>query len=276
MAPPVSDSAVAGARTGLPAPRLRGRGEPDPYDRTAVLPTLVLRSVRARFADVHGCESAALTRLRGRAARNMQGDVPRRRHEGPHNFDPFLGTATPRVIVSARQHVVKVGMRVRFTPRPACASSHLPLACNRFAAAWRREDDGYHRHHRGRHCGRPLGGMQTDSRRLGALLAAVAAAAGRCEAAWSCKAATKAAVAAQQRGGKHRVGQVRLSGVSDGFGGAVRLADCRHPSARGSQKSASNRAWHFSRLCVRLWLCASAMRDACFRRAELPSTRGYA
>ena len=37
--------------------------------RVIVLTVRVLRSVPARFADVHGCESAALTRLCGRATR---------------------------------------------------------------------------------------------------------------------------------------------------------------------------------------------------------------
>ena len=42
--------------------------------RVAVLPVLVLRSVRARVADFHGCESAALTRLCGRAALGVLGE----------------------------------------------------------------------------------------------------------------------------------------------------------------------------------------------------------
>jgi len=219
-----------------------------------MLPTLVSRSVRARFAHVHACESAALTRSGGRCPRMLQGDVPQCRHEGPQNFDPFLGTVTLNAIVSARQHSVQVGMKVRFTPPPTCTCSPLTLPCVRLAAALCREGDGHHRHHRGRPRGRLPGWLWALSRRLGALLAAVAAAAGRCEAAWSCKAATKAAVAAQQRGGTHRAAQARLSGVSDGFGGAARLADCRHPSARGSQKSASNRAsfFAFARPSVRM------------------------
>ena len=84
--------------------------------RVVVLTVRVLRSVPARFADVHGCESAALTRLCGQATRAVQGDVPHRRHEGPHNLDPFLGTATLRTIFSSRTHSVQVGSKVRFTP----------------------------------------------------------------------------------------------------------------------------------------------------------------
>ena len=98
--------------------------EPGPI-HVAVLPTLVLGSVRARFAHFHGCESAALTRPCGPCTRMLQGDNPQRRHEGPQNLDLFLGTASPRVIVSARRHGVHLGMKVRFTPRHACTCSPL-------------------------------------------------------------------------------------------------------------------------------------------------------
>ena len=89
--------------------------------------------VRARFAHVHGCESAALTRPCGRCTCVVQDSLPRRRHLGPHNLDPFLGTVTLRVIVSARQHSVQVSMRAHFTPRLACAifTSHRFLCSSR-------------------------------------------------------------------------------------------------------------------------------------------------
>ena len=58
--------------------------------------------------------------------------------------------------------------------------------------------------------------------------------------AWSCKAALKAAVVVQQRGGCHRAAQARLAGVSGGFGGAARLTSCRHPTASQLAKNASN------------------------------------
>ena len=86
--------------------------------RVAVLPTLVLRLVRARFAHVHGCESAALTRSGGRAARSVQGGLPQHRHLGPHNFDPFLGTVALLVIVSAR-----------WAQRPALHEGALHASC---------------------------------------------------------------------------------------------------------------------------------------------------
>ena len=79
--------------------------EPSPI-RVAVLPTLVLRAVHARFADVHTCESAALTRLCARAACLVQGGLPQYRDLGPQNFDPFLGTLALRVNFSSRAHSV--------------------------------------------------------------------------------------------------------------------------------------------------------------------------
>ena len=99
--------------------------------QVVVLTVRVLRSVPARFADVHGCESAALTRLCGQATRAVQGDVPHRRHEGPHNLDPFLGTATLRTIFSSRTHSVQVGSKVRFTPPRQRAALQRKLRLSR-------------------------------------------------------------------------------------------------------------------------------------------------
>ena len=65
---------------------------------------------------------------------------------------------------------------------PGDCAAHLPFPCVRLAAAWRRADDGRHRHDRGRPRGRLCSGVRLGSRRLGALLAAAAAAAGRCSA----------------------------------------------------------------------------------------------
>ncbi len=96
--------------------------------RVAVLATRVFISVRDAFAHVHACESAALTRSGAPCPRVLQGDVPQRRHEGPQHLDPFLGTAWPRVNFSARQHGAHLGMRVRFTPQPACTCSPLTIA----------------------------------------------------------------------------------------------------------------------------------------------------
>ena len=83
--------------------------------------------MRNAFAHVHACECAALTRSHGSAARAVQGDVPRRRHEGPQLFDPMPGTTALRVNFCARQHSVQVGMKVRFVPRPACTCSPLNI-----------------------------------------------------------------------------------------------------------------------------------------------------
>ena len=56
------------------------------------------------------------------------------------------------------------------------------------------------------------------------LSAAAAAAAGRCQAAWGCKAACRAAQMAQQRGGYLRAAQAARPRTSGGFGGDARLA----------------------------------------------------
>ena len=90
-------------------------------------------------------------------------------------------------------------------PRPSCYHSlstayvHLQPTRVRFVAAEYCEVVGRHHQHRGRPRGRLRGGLQRDSRRLRALLDAVAAAAGSCQAAWSCEAADNAAVSAQAR-----------------------------------------------------------------------------
>ena len=63
-------------------------------------------------------------------------------------------------------------------------------------------------------------------------VAAAAAAAGCCKAAWSCKAATKAAVAAQPRCGSVRAAQAARPPVSGGYTGASRLVS-RASSASG-------------------------------------------
>jgi hypothetical protein len=68
------------------------------------------------------------------------------------------------------------------------------------------------------------------------LVRAATAAAGRCSAAWSCKAAAKAAQAAQQRCSCLRAAQVGRPRVSGGPGGVTRLADSRR---RRGQLSAS-------------------------------------
>ena len=93
--------------------------------------------------------------------------------------------------------------------------------------------------------------MQLGYRRLGAHLAAAAAAAGRCQAAWSCEAALKAAVAAQQRGGSHRAAQPRDPRVFGGSGGAARLSILRHllTDCAGKSARASTRV---SPVCVRV------------------------
>ena len=96
--------------------------------RVGVLPARIFSSVRNAFANIHACESAALTRLCGRAACVVQGVLPHCWRLGPHNFDPFPSTITLRVILSARQHSVQVGMKVRFTPRPACTCRPLTFA----------------------------------------------------------------------------------------------------------------------------------------------------
>ena len=70
--------------------------------RVAVLPARVLRSVRSALAHVHACEGAALTRLCGRAAHVVQGGLPQCRHEGPQNYDQFLDTTSPRVVLSVK------------------------------------------------------------------------------------------------------------------------------------------------------------------------------
>ena len=96
--------------------------------RVGVLPARVFTSVRNAFAHIRLCESAALTRLCGRCTCVVQGGLPQCRHLGPHNSDPFPRTVTLRVIVSARQHSVQVGMKAHFTPRLACTCRPLTTA----------------------------------------------------------------------------------------------------------------------------------------------------
>jgi hypothetical protein len=114
-------------------------------------------------------------------------------------------------------------MRAAASPCTASCTS-LTAPCVRFAAAECREVDRRHHHHRGRGGERLLGGRRRHSRRCDAPRALPWAAAGRCEAAWSCKAAAEAAVAAKQRGGSHRAARARCPRGSSGSGGAEKVA----------------------------------------------------
>ena len=77
-------------------------------------------------------------------------------------------------------------------------------------------------------------------------VAAAAAAAGCCKAAWSCKAATKAAVAAQPRCGLLRAAQATRPPVSGCDTGASRLVSRASSASAAVQKVTGRRRLFFS------------------------------
>ena len=127
----------------------------------------------------------------------------------------------------------------------------------RLVGAEGREVDDHHHHHRAQGGGRLLGGLPLRSRRSSAPRAHRRAAAGRCEAAWSCKAAAEAAVAVQQRGSCHRAARARRLRVSDGFGGAVLVAFRGQHARRCMRKKLPCSSAFFSRY---VHVCACALR----------------
>ena len=127
----------------------------------------------------------------------------------------------------------------------------------RLVGAEGREVDDHHHHHRAQGGGRLLGGLPLRFRRSSAPRAHRRAAAGRCEAAWSCKAAAEAAVAVQQRGSCHRAARARRLRVSDGFGGAVLVAFRGQHARRCMRKKLPCSSAFFSRY---VHVCACALR----------------
>jgi hypothetical protein len=184
----------------------------------AVPPARAATSVRAPFVEFTRARALALTRCAVcahaccRASKYTFGD---RRYSCGDHFSCALRLAPPRC---ALRRIDSALQRLRFTPRPTCLSHLSHTLCLRPAAAQCREAERQHHHDRRRGRGRALGGLQLDSRRLGAPLAAAAAAAGRCEAAWSCEAAAEAAgrrsSAAAGTGRLRRAARVSLAALA--------------------------------------------------------------
>ena len=88
--------------------------------------------------------------------------------------------------------------------------------------------------------------------------------AGRFQAVWSCKAATTAAAAAQQRGSYHGAARAGRSRVSGGSGRAVPPAICARSAARGCRKKCAHEWSFFGLSCVpeRAQACHSNARSA--------------
>lgn len=164
----------------------------------------------------------------------------------------------PRGDCTVRRTQVEPAVTVcRWQPAPASYTS-LTSPCVRFAAAECREVDRRHHHHRGRGGDHRLGGRRRHSRRCDAPRALPRAAVDRCEAAWSCKAAAEAAVAAKQRGGSHRAAQARCPRVFGGSGGAEKVAYRGQLPDAVCEKNCVFRCV-FLALCVALWA-----RRVCF------------
>ena len=101
----------------------------------------------------------------------------------------------------------------------------------------------------------------STSRCFSPLGTAAAAAAGRCQAVWSCKSVCRAAQMAQQRSGYLRAAQAARPRASGGFGGAARLAYSQLAVCIVYVKKVRSVTAYFSG-CVYVCVCPMRRSDA--------------
>ena len=169
------------------------------------------RSSRSAFAHqaVHGAHGVILTGLSFGGTGFSCDSGARFAHARPVSASPTTIPGRPR---PSHHH-------------SACAPAALSLLLYaRLVAAQRRRLHRQRHHHRQRGHHHLLRRRQLFFDVSMLLSAAAAAAAGRCQAAWSCKAACRAAQTAQQRSIYLRAAQAARPRASGGFGGAARLA----------------------------------------------------